>query len=359
VAQVLQRSGGTDAPTAAPARRRTTWREDVITVALGFWMLAGIVADTWAHVNRLPDTFFTPWHGLMYSGFIALFSWVLWVSTRGAEGAPLTRRIPVGYGFSVAAGFVILVAAVGDGVWHTIFGIEANFEAMLSPTHVVLALSMIVLLATAFRAAFASARPGPAPTAREFLPALLSLTAMLGLLYIYFGHTSPFWSPSATMDAVSRASVGSADYPRIEQGFMDILVMNVLLMAPLLLVMRRWRLPLGSATVLLAATSIPVMLAHNFEHGWLLLGPVAGGLFADWRIARPSPAGDDGLRTHLVVATVTPLVMWLVYFFVLNLGQRITWSAEMWAGSVVFAVVGGYALHLLTRPSRRPLPVEP
>jgi hypothetical protein len=333
----------------------------VITVALGFWMLAGVIADSWAHVNRLPDTFFTPWHGLMYSGYVALFAWILWVSTRGAEATPFTRRIPLGYGLSVVAGFVMLVAAVGDGIWHTIFGIEANLEAVLSPTHILLVLSMLVLLATAFRAAFVSARPGAAPTLRDFLPALLSLTATLGLLYLYFSHLSPFWLPSATMAVVPSAARGSSDNFLLEQGFMDILVMNVLLMAPLLLVMRRWRLPFWSATVLLTATNLPVMAVHNFEHGWLLLGPVAGGLFADWRIARASSAGGDprdDTRTHLVVATLTPPVLWAVYFFVLNLGQRLTWSAELWAGSVVFSIVGGYALHLLTRPTRRPQEVE-
>jgi hypothetical protein len=359
VAQVLQRAGGVDAPVAdLPLRRRTTWREDAITVALGAWMLVGVLADSWAHINRLPDTFFTPWHGLMYSGFVALFSWVLWVSTRaepGAEGTPFTRRIPVGYGFSVAAGFAMLVAAVGDGLWHTIFGIEANFRAVLSPTHQVLFLSMLVLLATAGRAAFASDTPGTAPSLREFGPALASLAATLGLLYIYFSSVSPFWWPGATMPVASSATVGSVDYGLIKQGFFDILVMNVLLMGPLLLAMRRWRLPFGSATVLLTVPNLLVMVVHDFDYGWLLLAPIAGGLFADWRIARSSPLGDDG-RANLVVATVTPLVLWSVYFVVLGLGHPITWAEELWAGSIVFAVVSGYALHLLTRPSRRPQP---
>jgi len=359
VAQVVQRADGIDAPTAdLPSRRRTTWREDAITVALGGWMLAGVVADSWAHVNRLPDTFFTPWHALMYSGFVALFAWVLWVSTRaepGTEGTPLLRRIPVGYGFSVAAGFVMLVAAVGDGLWHTIFGIEANFEAVLSPTHQALFLSMLVLLATAFRAAFASATPGPAPSPREFGPALASLAAMLGLLDIYFSSVSPFYRPSATMAVLSSAPVGSVDYVLVKQGFIDILAMTVLLVGPVLLAMRRWRLPLGSATVLLTVPNLLVLLIHDVEHGWLLLAPIAGGLFADWRIARSSPAGDDD-RTSLVVAMGTPAVMWSVYFVVLSLGQRITWAPELWSGSIVFATVTGYALYLLARPARRPEP---
>lgn len=42
-------------------------------VALSAWLLVGLFVDGWAHVNlRSLESFFTPWHGLFYSGFFAV-----------------------------------------------------------------------------------------------------------------------------------------------------------------------------------------------------------------------------------------------------------------------------------------------
>ena len=60
------------AETAVPYR--TSTRENLITIALGWWLLGGIFLDGWAH-NQLGDSlesFFTPWHAVFYSGFAAV-----------------------------------------------------------------------------------------------------------------------------------------------------------------------------------------------------------------------------------------------------------------------------------------------
>src|SRR5919201_252849 len=72
---------------------------------------------------------------------------------------------------------VFFVSGIGDGIWHTVFGIERGLEAALSPTHVGLFLGALLMFTTPLRAAWSSNRLGPAPSARAPLPALLSLTA--------------------------------------------------------------------------------------------------------------------------------------------------------------------------------------
>ena len=50
-----------------------------ITV-LCLWFLGGLYLDGWAH-NHLPsalESFFTPWHGVFYSGFLATAAY-LWL----------------------------------------------------------------------------------------------------------------------------------------------------------------------------------------------------------------------------------------------------------------------------------------
>src|SRR3546814_7325652 len=46
-------------------------RERTVAVAFGIWMVVGLFLDGWAHDNNKPESFFTPWHGVLYSGFAA------------------------------------------------------------------------------------------------------------------------------------------------------------------------------------------------------------------------------------------------------------------------------------------------
>jgi hypothetical protein len=352
VAQVVQRLSGAGAVAArGAARRRTSWREDLVTAGLSAWMIAGGASDGWAHVHAKPDTFLTSWHAAIYSGFAALFAWMIWLS-RPARGG-----VPVGYGLGLAGGVVLLAGSVGDGVWHTVFGIELSFEALLSPTHILLFAGSMLLVATPARAAWGSRWPSAAPTLRDFAPTLLSLTVTTCTVIVFLGHASAFGRLAATRAVSPAAPLDTPPYHIIEQGFMDIQFTNLVLLGVLLLALRRWRLPFGSATVLFAvpvATSVVIWEATN---AWLVLAALAGGLVADWCLARSSgPA--VGRRTHLLVATATPLALWSSYFLVLHLQHGITWSAELWTGSLLFTLLGGYALHLLMLPPLAPQTAE-
>jgi hypothetical protein len=50
------------------------------------------------------------------------------------------------------------------------------------------------------------------------------------------------------------------------------------------------------------------------------------------------------------VATVAPLALWGSYFLVLQLRHGVTWPAELWTGSVLFASLSGFTLSLLMLP---------
>jgi hypothetical protein len=54
-------------------------RNDAITAVLSCWFTAGLFLDAWAH-NNVPnlETFFTPWHAVFYSGFMATAAWLIW-----------------------------------------------------------------------------------------------------------------------------------------------------------------------------------------------------------------------------------------------------------------------------------------
>jgi hypothetical protein len=330
-------------------RQRTSWRDDMVTAALSGWVVTGMALDAWAHQNASQlETFLTPWHGVLYSGFVALMAWMAWKALAG---------MPVGYGLGLVGAGIFLVGGVGDWIWHTIFGIEREIEAALSPTHIGLFVGALLMFTTPLRAAWASDRLPAAPSLRALLPALLSLTFATVLVSFLFFYLSAFRDPAATVPFERWARGVAGPFPALpytrQHGVASVLVTNLLLIAPVLLLLRRWRPPFGSATILFTTVTALAIATVEFAHGYLVLAALAGGLAADWSIAWSSrTAGPTG--AHRLVATITPLALWTSYFLVLQLRDGIAWPAELWTGSVIFASLSGLALSLLMAPPPRP-----
>ena len=252
---------------------------------------------------------------------------------------------------------LFLVSGIGDGVWHTIFGIEQQIEAALSPTHIGLFVGALLMFTTALRAAWSSDRLPAAPSLRGFLPALLSLTFATLLVSFLFFYLSAFRDPTATVPFERWARGVAGPFPALaytrEHGIASVLVTNLLLIAPVLLLLRRWRPPFGTATVLFTTVAVLQAATQEFAHGELVLGALAGGLATDWAIAWSRRAAGAAAG-HRVVAAAGPLALWACYFLVLELRGGIAWPAELWTGSIVFASLSGLALSLLMAPPPHP-----
>jgi hypothetical protein len=79
-----------------------------------------------AHRHRPElETFFSPRHGVLDGGFLAVA--ILTVGPllrRRVPGAPRRARLARGYGWSLAGVLVFLAGGAGDMVWPTLFGLE-------------------------------------------------------------------------------------------------------------------------------------------------------------------------------------------------------------------------------------------
>src|SRR5262245_6535737 len=74
---------------------------DGIMIVLSIWFLVGLVLDGNAHNRGAVDSFFTPWHLVLYSGFAASGGWVVLSWARNIRaGVPWQRAIPAGYELS-------------------------------------------------------------------------------------------------------------------------------------------------------------------------------------------------------------------------------------------------------------------
>ena len=109
------------------------------------WLVLGGYSDAWAH-NHVPslETFFTPWHGVLYSGLLVTIIFLVGAYIRNRRrGYPWDKALPPGYGLSLIGVVAFAIGGVGDLIWHTLFGIELNIDGALSPTHLLLTSSLL------------------------------------------------------------------------------------------------------------------------------------------------------------------------------------------------------------------------
>ena len=346
---------------AAESRSVLTWRGEMFTVLLAAWTISGAFLDGWVH-SKLgrPETFFTPWHGVFYSGFAALSFWIVWSMIgnlkKGREGR---AAIPVGYDLGLLGLLVFLVGVLGDFLWHIGFGIEQAGERLASPAHLLLFVGGLLAVTSPLRAAWA--QRDDAPSLRTFLPGLLSLTltttVVAFMLWHLWGFDSVQWLGVRQYQQFQQQFTGSAD--AIQQLLFlaqarvagAILVTNFVLLAPALLMLRRWRVPFGSVTILFTLTTVWMAALREFWVWETIVVALWSGLAADVlvRTTQPSPGRISAFR--LFAATV-PLALWALYFVITHLRWGLVAAPELWVGGVFFTAVTGLALSLIMVPAR-------
>jgi len=293
-------------------KTRTSYRDDLTTVGFGVWFVVGLLLDAWAH-NNVPglETFFTPWHAVFYSGFVATAGWLCWLVVRtlrsGRRGA---AAVPVGYGLGAIGLPVFALAAMLDYGWHTAFGIEQAYKILFSPTHLVLVSSMIVIVTSPLRAAWAD-RDRVAPGLVKLLPAILALAFSTTLVLLFLQYANALiWGPQAIVANLSESPDGRPK--EIENFLSAIMVTNLVLIAPLLLVGRRWRVPPGTATIIFLSAAGLAAAITSLRSLSVLVVMLVAGLLVDALVARLDPR-DSRRGAYLTFGFVAPVLLWLSY----------------------------------------------
>ncbi|HEY8201649.1 MAG TPA: hypothetical protein VII47_09870, partial [Actinomycetota bacterium] len=202
------------APAAAEDRPEATPPFVWAVVVLSALLVGGLYLDLWAHAHgRVDQSFFTPWHGLLYSAYALGAAFLTLVAYRSRQrGLPLGCLLPEGYGLSLAGAALFAVAGVGDMIWHMVFGIEREIDALFSPTHLMLAAGGILIVGGPLRAALRR------PQVAGRLPVALSLAFVLAIL----GAMTQFASPLVMV--LARAAPGlSGAVPSMPQARTEIL----------------------------------------------------------------------------------------------------------------------------------------
>ena len=320
---------------------------DLVVASLSIAMLAGATLDGWAHSHELLalESIITPWHMVVYLSFLAVAIVLLGPPiTAKLGGGEAIAAIPAGYGTSVIGVGFFLAMGAADTVWHLTFGIEANAEALLSPTHLGLGLGACLIASGPIRAAWSRNEEATWPA---FLPAILSAVAITGLVAFALHIANSFVDPWPRFSYELTDPTWYGPYIGVAAAVVTAGIVAV----PMLLLIARWRtLPPGWLTLLFGASIAGLTFLH--DEGVLVGAPILGGFVADllyiWLRPRLSSWRVGAF------AFLAPAALIAASFLVLWATGPIAWSAHLIGGTVVLAGGVGWALSLLRagRPTR-------
>jgi hypothetical protein len=318
-------------------------RGDMLTALLATWLVGGVLADGWAHEHQTLESIVTPWHAILYSGFLAVAGWVVWNGWRHHRcGLRWQASFPAGYGLAAVGAVIFWLSGFADLAWHQAFGIEKGDAALLSPSHLGLLAGGVLLLTGPVRSA----------EARDRMPfeAVWALTMTIFTTAFLLHELNPFWRNPISIghrDALAAATVPGSTLP-IQAGLAAtvgaVIVTTLVLFGPLIAVARRWPLTVGRVAIIVGVPSLALQAVTGFEDAGLamlgILGAVAAGVVA--RVAGAGPGRTWAIRLGVAGAATT---FWAVYIGMvavadsgLGVKAEICGGLLAWAGLSVLAV---------------------
>jgi hypothetical protein len=320
---------------------------DLVFALLIAYFLCGLFLDGWAHNHgEVDNTFLTPWHAVLYSGFG--FVGMTLVGTQFMnvlKGHVWSRALPKGYGLGLL-GIMIFGAGGGfDFFWHSVFGFEADVEALLSPAHLLLATGALLFATGPLRAAWIRKDSRDAGWMKLF-PAMLSLICVF-MVVTFFMQYSHYLA-----DPWSLAESGRRSYYADIYNIYHFVTPTVLLMGMLLFVMRRWQLPLGFLTLtMIIQTALMFWLRNQFvtDFKWVLIAPILAGVIGDGLLLwlKPSPERTTTLR---LFSFLLPVILYGLYFALLITQYGTWWAIHMWLGVTVLSGFIGLFMSYISVP---------
>ncbi len=327
---------------------------DWLFVFFSGWWIAGLFLDGWAHIhlNLALETIFTPWHAVFYSGIIATTSLLLvYLLKNHANGYQWKRSLPKEYIFALYGLVLVFVGGPGDLIWHALFGIEVGVEALLSPTHILLAIGGAMVVSAPLHAIWYRDRK---IQVIHKIPVLLSFSYLLMTLGFMLQFLHPFNFPWMAQSFVTNNPI-SINYGGA-LGVASIIAFTALFMGLTLASVRHWPFPLGSFALILTLNAVAVTFMHGEYHIFILTALVAG-LLIDI-LYRKICFASLKERHIRIFGTLAPVVFFTTYVGTILLTDTTPWSVHMLAGSIVIAGITGFMMTYLVVPPGDGIPRE-
>lgn len=326
---------------AAQPPHSATRTQDGITVLTALWLIIGLFSDGWAHHN-VPglETFFTPWHGVLYSGFAAAVAWFWWLGRAG--GVRWFTTMPSGYGWGVVGIALFAAGGFADMVWHIAFGVESGLDALLSPTHLMLFTGGLLILSSSIRS-----RWGVGDT--KSLVAMVAVALLAALVSFFLLYVNEFAStaPLTPFDILPESDPAhtEAQLPAIA-GLAGFLVTTAMFVVPLAFAWQRGPHPKGQLALLIVVLSWLATAVVDFTPASLsgAVGASIGAVVAEAGLISLERRARLGRLKLPVMAAIATMLVWTGHLVALGIWQDIAWSVELVSGVVVLATMAAGAL---------------
>ena len=324
---------------------RLDWAMAVISCAIVF----GLFIDGWAHNHgQVDDSFFTPWHALLY-GAVGLSGLVLIIChfRNVSQGYRWSKALPAGYALSLIGFFGFGAGGGVDLLWHEAFGFEESVEALISPSHLFLALTGLLIMTGPIRALWRRESDG---SWGSLAPAILCFICITSV-FTFFNAYAPIGG-----DMIILTGPRPDDHKLYDvAGIIPFVIQSNILLGAALFMARRWRLPFGAITLLFVVNSLLMTWYRVGESGEFIFALSAGlvGLLGDYLLSGSGPIETRRLR---LAGFFIPFAYSLGAMLVIHiLGNSVWgsgglwWLIHMWLGVPVLAGAFGYGLSMLMR----------
>lgn len=330
----------------------TTARERALLSFFVLWVGFGLAIDSRKHNTEADlDTFFTPAHGLLYAGWFACAMYLLYIARKRMHGGVTgLAAIPQGLRGATAGALLFGVSGLGDMGWHVKWGVEENTAILFSPTHLGLMASFLLLAFGPFRALWMERQE---VTLVDMLPAAFSLGVVGTIFSVFLGYNSPI---TPLVDGGIFTTAAPVPIPDLAQVFVlysvsGCLIFTAALIGPLLILLRRWDMPFGTATVAFSITALCVLISVDFGMKTNLAALAGAGVIIDvlWQVLRRFPERRVAYR---VFGFLSPLALWGTYLVFTIQGNSIIWEREFWTGTLLWTALIGLGLSAVLLPPK-------
>jgi hypothetical protein len=319
------------------------------------WLSGGIMLDAWYHFHSTVETFFEPAHALLYTGLLAAYVFTAFeLRAMQQRGWGWPQMVPLGYRGTMLGLVLTLAGGAADMLKHTFWGFEEGFNALLSPTHLLIGAGMVMIVTGPIRSALRS-QPPPSTWAGQ-IGLILSAASMMELIhwatqFIFLSEAEALDAPLAPYSVPHQTlTLLTLQYDKQGIGLLAVIVQSIIVAGFFLYFARRIRLVPGGYTVMFLVGNVFIAAADSNYAGqfWAVsIASLIAGAIAD---AFKLDAGRYP-RKWATAAFVVPAAYWAALLTTLALTMGgIWWSPDVISGSIAFAGLIGLFLNAFAQP---------
>lgn len=342
----------------AASRRNPTRAQNAAMAAAAVWIVVAVYLDGRAHVQELPESFFTWWHALLYSGFVAALAVLVVIIVAGrTPGRSLLSSLacpPNGYRGAVAGAVVFGLGGLADMLWHTVFGVEQQIDALLSPSHLLLFVGGVLLFSGPVLSGRVCADEGGSWPGSAVV-AVAAITAVVAFATSYLSA----FTTDAPLRVIARFPEGTPEHYAAEApaviGVASYLVTSLIIVMPLVYLL--WsgrRVPVGTITGLVTSLAVLAALTFDFTRPAPVVAVFLGAAVAEVGFALTLSLGVTPRTGLVALAGALPVLVWSAQLAALQITEGLGWSAEFIAGTVVLCALVAAGVVVLVDAMTRP-----